>query len=67
MSNALKPDLMTSRELIAEIAEIVARGLIRLRQPKSSPLVADDGDSFLHFSPGESVHAAPIWTVGASR
>jgi len=48
---------MTPAERITEIARILALGLIRLHARKSSPIVADGGESSLDFTPPESVHA----------
>jgi plasmid stability protein len=47
---------------LAEIAEILALGLQRLRARKSSTLSADIGESSLHFSPDQSGHADRIAT-----
>jgi hypothetical protein len=55
--NPLHPDRMTAAERLAEIAEILARGLIRLHARKSSSLSADRGDSSVDFSPDRSGHA----------
>jgi len=55
--NPLHPDHMTAAERIAELGEILARGLIRLRSRKSSPLSPDRGDSCLDFPPRRSGHA----------
>ena len=44
-------------ERIAEIGEILAAGLMRLRARKSRELSAETGESSLHFMPGESGHA----------
>jgi len=55
--NPLHPNHMTSAERIAELAEILARGLIRLRSRKSTPLSLDRGDSCLDFAPYQRSHA----------
>jgi len=55
--NSLSPDLMTPVERIAEIARILALGLIRLNAPKSSPIVAESGERLLDLSAAESGHA----------
>jgi hypothetical protein len=55
--NAVHPDRMTSDERIAEIAEILAAGLMRLRARKSSPLSRDHGESLLDFSANQRGHA----------
>jgi hypothetical protein len=49
----------TARERIAEIAEILAAGLMRLSARKSSPKSADFGESSVDFSPHQSGHADP--------
>jgi hypothetical protein len=43
-------------ELIAEIGEILAAGLMRVLARKSSQRSAEGGDSSLDISPGESGH-----------
>ena len=54
--NALSPDRMSAAERIAEIGEILARGLIRLRA-RQSRLVSDDRrDSYLDFSVNQRSH-----------
>jgi hypothetical protein len=57
--NRLHPSELTDEERLAEIGEIMASALIRLLAPKSSPLSADCGDSFVDLSPDRSGHAAP--------
>jgi hypothetical protein len=57
--NALHPDRMTANERIAEIAEILASGLMRLLARKSSHLSRDHGESSLDFSPDQRGHAHP--------
>ena len=56
--NLLAPRQLTAVERISEVAEILARGLIRLRARKSSPLSADRGDSFLDFPAAQRGHVA---------
>jgi len=58
--NPLHPDEMTADERIAEIAQILALGLARLHAPKSSPLSAARGDSFVDLLPDRSGHAATL-------
>ena len=48
---------MTADERLAELAEILARGLIRLHAREASPLSADDRDSFVDLPPHQSGHA----------
>ena len=55
--NPLHPDHMAPAERVAEIAEILARGLIRLRARKSSPLTPDRGDVCLDCPATQSGHA----------
>ena len=57
--NPLKPEMMTSHERLAELGQILARGLIRLHAREASPLSADDGDSFVDLPPLRSRHANP--------
>jgi len=56
--NPLSPDAMTTDARVAEIAQILAAGLIRMRRSKSSALSADAGDSSLDFAPHPSGHGA---------
>ena len=53
----LHPNHMTAAERLAEIGQILARGLIRLHAREASPLSADDGDSFVDLPPHRSGHA----------
>jgi hypothetical protein len=48
---------MTADEHLAELGELLARGLMRLDARKSSSLSADCGDSFVDFVPDQSGHA----------
>ena len=50
-------DQMTAAESLAEIGQILARGLIRLHARKASPLSADKRDSFVDLPPHRSGHA----------
>lgn len=43
-----------------EIAEILAAGLIRLQQRKSSHLSPDGGESFLDFPVDQRGHPTPV-------
>jgi hypothetical protein len=54
--NPLHPDRLSADERIAEIAEILAMGLMRLRARKSSHLSRDSGESLLDFSPDQRGH-----------
>jgi hypothetical protein len=55
--NSLDPDQMTPAERLAEIAEILAAGLMRLRASKSSALSGDHGESCLDFPATQGMHA----------
>jgi hypothetical protein len=54
MTNALKPEHMTSDERLAELAAILAVGLMRLQARQSSHLSAVPGDSYLDLMPNQS-------------
>ena len=56
MSNALDPNLMTAAERLAEIGEILAAGLIRLRARQREAEARRSGESSLDFSADQSVH-----------
>lgn len=60
--NALNPARMTPDERLAELADILARGVIRLRARKSSYLSPDRGESSVDFSPDQRSH--PTTSVG---
>ena len=55
---------MSAAERLAEIADILAAGLIRLRARKSSPLSRDRGESSLDFSPDQRGHVSAQNSVG---
>ena len=57
MPNSLHPDLMSSAERLAEIAEILAAGVVRLRARQSTPLLPDHGESSLDCAGDQSGHA----------
>jgi hypothetical protein len=48
-----------SAERLAEIAEILAAGLIRLRARESTDILAESGDSSLDCAGHQSGHANP--------
>jgi hypothetical protein len=54
VSNALDPNLMTPAERLAEIGEILAAGLLRLRARERE--AGDHGDVSLDFTAPRSVH-----------
>jgi hypothetical protein len=45
---------MSADARLAEIGRILAVGVVRLNAAQSSDLSADDGDSFVDFSPRKS-------------
>jgi hypothetical protein len=55
--NAVHPTLMTTRERLGEVADILAAGLMRLRARQSSALPADFGESSLDCAGEQSGHA----------
>ena len=57
--NPIPPCRMTAAERLAEIAEILAAGLMRLRARQSSHLSADCGESSLDCPGHQSGHADP--------
>ena len=65
MSNALHPRHMTAGDRLDEVAEILAAGLIRLHDRKSSPLSRNVGDSSLDCPGHQSGHANALTDDGA--
>ena len=57
VTNAAQPKLMGTDERLSEVAEILARGLVRLRARQSSALPADFGESLLDCAGQQSGHA----------
>lgn len=57
MSNPLSPELMTAAERIAEIAETLAVGVLRLRRRQSASKSSQLEKLPLDFSPDRSMHA----------
>jgi hypothetical protein len=58
--NALRPELMSDAERLDEAAEILARGVVRLRQRREgrpTPLSREHGDSWLDFTADQRSHA----------
>ena len=64
--NPLKPDLLNPAERLAEVADILARGLVRLRARQSRRLSADAGESWLDCPAPGSGHAT-VFTETESR
>lgn len=56
MRNALNPNLMSAAERLAEIGEILAPGLIRLRARQRDAEARRSGESSLDFPGAQSVH-----------
>ena len=54
--NFLDQNEMPKGERLAELGAILAIGLIRLKQRKSSELTAFSGDSYLHIFPDQCRH-----------
>ena len=52
--NPLCPERMSADARLAEIARILAAGVVRLNTAQSSGLSAENGDSFVDFSPRKS-------------
>ncbi len=58
--NALRPELMSDAGRLDEAAEILARGIVRLRQRQEGqppPLSSERGDIWLDFTAGRCRHA----------
>ena len=64
MHNGIDPARLSPAERLAEIAEILAAGLIRLKARKSSHLSADCGESSLDCAAHRSSHADALKTDG---
>ena len=67
MTDALRSNDSPGADRLNEIAEIMAAGLIRLRQRKSTRLSRDHGESCLDFTPNQRGHVAPNPNVGAAE
>jgi hypothetical protein len=52
--NPLCPDKMSARARFEELGRILAAGVVRLNAAQSSGLSAENGDSFVDFSPRKS-------------
>jgi hypothetical protein len=64
MTNAVSPDQMAAAERLAEIAEILAAGLMRLWARQSSPLSPDGGESSLDCAATQSGRANALKAHG---
>jgi hypothetical protein len=65
--NPLSPDRLSAGERLAEVAEILARGLVRLRARQSSSLSEDRGENSVDFSVDQRGHVAPKANVGEAE
>ena len=52
--NPLCPEQMSAAACLSEIGRILAAGVVRLNTAQSSGLSAENGDSFVDFSPRKS-------------
>ena len=57
--NPLPPDQMTTDERLAEVCEVLARGVVRLHARQSRQLSDRTGESCLHSGAHRSGHANP--------
>jgi hypothetical protein len=64
--NAIDAERMTPDERIAEIAEILAAGLMRLKSRQSTPLSPDGGESLLDCAGYQSGHTDVLKSNGGS-
>jgi hypothetical protein len=55
--SVIRPDLMSPPERVAEIVEILAAGVVRLRARQSTPLLPAPGESLLDCAGDQSGHA----------
>ena len=62
--NALNPDQMAPAERLAEIAEILAAGLMRLKSRQSTALSPNGGESSLDCPAHRSSHADRLTSDG---
>ena len=61
--NPLSPDRMSPAERLAELASILASGLVRLRARQSSRLSGERENSFVDFTAHQSGHATGLEPV----
>lgn len=64
MTNGINPELLSADERLAEIADLLAAGLMRLRARQSSHLSRHCGESSLDCSAPQSGHAEAPETDG---
>jgi hypothetical protein len=65
--NAPDPALSGTQSRLAEIGEILARGLVRLQDRQSRPLSEDRGENSVDFSVDQRGHGAPKANVGVDE
>jgi hypothetical protein len=58
---------MSADERLAEVAEILARGIVRLKARRVASLCRDYGESCLDFTPDLRGHVAPNPNMGAAE
>jgi hypothetical protein len=66
-ANAVAPDLMNADERLTEVAQILAAGLVRLRQLECRRDCRDLQENSLDSSPVRSVHATARQRRGVRR
>ena len=57
--NALPPDRMSAAERRAELCDLLAFGLVRLKARERAVISRETGDICLHYSADECRHANP--------
>jgi hypothetical protein len=62
--NAPDTAFSDTQSRLAEIGEILARGLVRLRARQSRPLSEDCGENSVDFSVDQRGHVAPKASIG---
>jgi hypothetical protein len=66
MTNGINPKLLSADERLAEIADLLAAGLMRLRARQSSHLSRHCGESSLDCPAHQSGHADVLKSDGGS-
>ncbi len=66
LPNPLSPDRISADERLAEVSEILARGLMRLRARQSRQISEDHGEIFVDFSVDLRGHVAPNTNLGTA-
>ena len=56
--NPIHPDHLTAAERLSELADLLARGVVRLHHRQSSQVSARTRESLVDFSPDQSGHAS---------